>query len=381
MLLVVEIGLTVMLLIGTGLLVRSFASLRTVDPGYRPEGLLTMVVPLSEASYGSAAQQAEFARELLARVQAMSSVESAAVSNSLPMQNTFMLIMPLQIEGRQLSGDTRASVRAVSADYFRTMQIPLLRGRDFSAADAGHKNVTIINREMAERFWPGSDPIGMRIVLEKSEPRTVIGVVGDVKSTSLDEDPETELYLPFAEQPAPYVGLVLRSSGDPQVLTANIRAAVHQIDANQPITQVATMKEMIAEFFDRPRFNFTLFGSFAALALTLSIVGIYATVSHSVARRTHEIGVRMALGAQRRNVLFLFMRDGAFVAMAGIALGLTGATATARLLASMLFGIPPKDTVTFAAVSIALLVVCLAATYFPARRATKVDPTIALRAE
>lgn len=381
LLLVVEVGLTVMLLIGTGLLVRSFASLRTVDPGFRPEGLLTMVVPLSEASYSNPSQQAEFARELLERVQAMPSVESAAVSNSLPMQNTFMLLMPFQIEGRQLPADTRASVRAVSADYFRTMQIPLLRGRDFSPADAGHKEVAIINREMAEHFWPGSDPTGMRIVLGKAESRTIVGVVGDVKSASLDTDAETELYLPFAEQPAPSVGLVLRSSGDPQLLAANIRKAVRQIDANQPITQVATMQEMIEEFFDRPRFNFTLFGSFAAFALTLSIVGIYAMVSHSVARRTHEIGIRMALGAQRRNVLFLFMRDGAFVAMAGIALGLTGAMATARLLASMLFGIPPLDAVTFAAVSIALLVVCLAATYFPARRATKVDPLIALRYE
>ena len=381
LLLVGEIGLTVMLLIGTGLLVRSFASLRMVDPGFKPERLLTMVVPLSEASYSKPAQQAEFAHELLERVQAMPSVESAAVSNSLPMQNTFILIMPLQIEGRQLPADTTASVRAISDDYFRTMQIPLLRGHDFSSADAGHKNVAIINREMAERFWPGSDPVGMRIVLEKSEPRTIIGVVGDVKSTSLDTGPETELYLPFAEKPAPSVGLVLRSSGDPQLLAANIGTAVRQIDANQPVTQVATMQEMIEEFFDRPRFNFMLFGSFAALALTLSIVGIYALVSHSVARRTHEIGIRMALGAQRRNVLFLFMRDGAFVAIAGIALGLMGAAATTRLLANMLFGIPPEDGVTFAAVSIALLVVCLAATYFPARRATKVDPLIALRYE
>jgi putative ABC transport system permease protein len=340
-----------------------------------------MVVPLSEASYGKPAQQAEFAHELLERVQAIPSVESAAVSNSLPLQNTFILTMPLQIEGRPLSADTRASVRAVSDDYFRTMQIPLLRGRDFSFADAGHKSVAIINRQMAEYFWPGSDPVGMRIVLEKSEPRTIIGVVADVKSTSLDTDAETEVYLPFAEQPASTVGLVLRSSGDPQLLAANVRTAVRQIDANQPVTQVATMEQMIEEFFERPRFNFMLFGSFAALALTLSIVGIYALVSHSVGRRTHEIGIRMALGAQRLNVLFLFMRDGAFVAIVGIALGVMGAAATARLLANMLFGVPPKDSVTFAAVSTALLVVCLAATYFPARRATKVDPMIALRYE
>ena len=381
LLLVGEIGLTVMLLVGTGLLVRSFASLRKVDPGFKPERLLTMVVPLSDASYSNPAQQAEFANRLLERVQAIPSVESAAVSNSLPMQNTFILTMPLQIEGRQLLGETSVAVRAVSDDYFRTMQIPLVRGRDFSSADAGHNNVAIINREMAEHFWPGSDPVGTRIVLEKSEPRTIIGVVGDVKSSSLDTDPETELYLPFAEQPASSLGLVLRSSGDPQLLVANIKTSVREIDPNQPISQVATMQKLIDEFFERPRFNFMLFGSFAVLAVILSIVGIYALVSHSVARRTHEIGIRMALGAQRRSVLFLFMRDGAFIAIAGIALGLIGATATARLLTSMLFGIPPKDGVTFVTVSIALLVVCLTATYFPARRAMKIDPLIALRYE
>jgi putative ABC transport system permease protein len=381
LLLVGEIGLTVMLLIGTGLLVRSFASLRAVDPGFKPERLLTMVVPLAEASYSNPMQQSEFARELLERVQAMPSVESAAVSNSLPMQSTFMLIMPLQIEGRELASDTTVSVRAVSGDYFRTMQIPLLRGRDFSATEVGQKSVAIINREMAERFWPGSDPTGGRIVLEKAGPRTIIGVVGDVKSSSLDTDAESELYLPFAEQPAPDVGLVLRSSGDPQLLAANIRTAVRQIDANQPVAEVATMQAVIEEFYDRPRFNFMLFGAFATLALTLSIVGIFALVSHSVTCRRHEIGIRMALGAQRRNVLFLFMRDGVLVTMAGIGLGLMGAAATARLLASMLFGIPPQDVVTFVAVSIALLVVCLSATYFPARRATKVDPLIALRYE
>ena len=381
LLLVGEIGLTVMLLVGTGLLVRSFASLRKVDPGFKPERLLTMVVPLSDASYSSSARQAEFANRLLERVEAISSVESAAVSNSLPMQNTFVLTMPLQIEGKQLPSDTSVAVRAVSADYFRTMQIPLQRGRDFASADIGHKNVAIINRETAERFWPGSDPVGMRVVLDKSEPRTIIGVVRDVRSTSLDTDPETELYLPFAEQPASFVGLALRSSGDPQLLVANVKTAVHEIDPNQPISEVATMQKIIDDNFARPRFNFMLFGSFAVLALILSIVGIYALVSHSVARRTHEIGIRMALGAQRRSVLFLVMRDGAFIAIAGIALGLIGAAATVRLLANMLFGIPPEDSVTFAAVSIALLVVCLAATYFPARRAMKVDPLIALRYE
>jgi putative ABC transport system permease protein len=261
------------------------------------------------------------------------------------------------------------------------MRTPLLRGRDLSLADEGKEDIAIVNKETAERFWPGLDPIGMRMVLEKGKPRTIIGLVNNVKSSNLDGGPDAEVYLPFAEQPARYVGLVLRSSGDPRPLTATVRALVSGIDPNQPVTDVATMREMIEGFLDRPRFNFILFGSFAALALTLSIVGIYAVVSHSVTRRTHEIGIRMALGAQRRNVLLLFMGDGAFVAVAGVALGLIGASATARLLATMLFGIPPEDSVTFAAVSIMFLVVCLAASYFPARRAMKVDPIVALRHE
>lgn len=381
LLLVVEVALTAMLLIGTGLLLRSFASLKSVDPGFETEGLLAMIVPLSVTSYSSPKQQAEFARELLERAQAIPSVESAAVSNSLPMQNVYMFGMHLQIEGRQLPDDTAVIVRAISGDYFRTLRIPVLRGRDLSLADEGKEDIAIVNRETAERFWPGSDPIGMRMVLEKGKPRTIIGVVGNVKSSSLDAGPETEVYLPFAEEPARYVGLVLRSSGDLKLLAATVRAVVSGIDPNQPVTEVATMREMIEEFFGRPRFNFMLFGSFAALALTLSIVGIYAVVSHSVTGRTHEIGIRMALGAQRRNVLLLFMADGAFVAVAGIALGLMGASATARLLATMLFGIPPEDGVTFAAVSIVFLVVCLAASYFPARRAMKVDPIVALRHE
>jgi predicted permease len=379
--LIVEVALTVMLLIGTGLLLRSFALLKSVEPGFKADGLLAMIVPLPEAYYSRPRQQAEFARRLLERAQAIPLVESAAVSNSLPLQNMYMFGMHLQIEGRQLPDDTTATVRAISPDYFSVMRIPLLRGRDLSLADEGREDVAIINQEMSEQFWPGSDPVGTSIVLEKEKPRTIIGVVANIKSNTLDAGPEPEVYLPFAEKPARYVGLVLRSSADPQPLTANVRAVVRGIDPNQPITEVATMQEMIKEFYDRPRFNFTLFGSFAALALTLSLVGIYAVISHSVRRRTNEIGIRMALGARRRNVLFLFMRDGAFVAVAGIALGLLGAYATSRLLASMLFGIPPEDLVTFAAVSIVLMVVCLTATYFPARRAIKVDPMVALRHE
>lgn len=381
LLLIVEVGLTMMLLAGTGLLLRSFALLKAVDPGFQTDGLLAMMIPLPETSYSTPKAQAEFARELLERAQLIPNVESVAISNSLPMQNRFLFGMHLAIEGRKLPEDTTIAVRAVSAGYFRTMRIPFIRGRDFSPADEGKEDTAVVNRETADRFWAGSDPIGQRLVLENGKPRTIVGVVSNVKSGSPDADSEIEVYLPFVEEPAPYLGLVVRSAGDPRTLASSVSAAVRAIDPNQPVAEVAGMRETLGEFFARPRFNLVLLGSFAALALTLSLIGIYAVISHSVTQRTNEIGIRIALGAQRRNVLFLFLRDGALVAVAGISIGLIGALAATRLLTAMLFGIAPQDGVTFAAVSLMFLIICLSASYFPARRALKVDPIVALRHE
>ena len=380
-LLILEIGLTVMLLVGTGLLLRSFALLKSVDPGFQTDGLLTMMIPLPETSYSTQREQAEFVRVLLERAQGLPTVESAAVSNSLPMQNRYLFSMQFDIVGRQLPDDTSIAVRAVSPGYFGTMRIKLLEGRDFSVADEGKEDTAIVNWETAERYWHGSDPIGQQIVLGKGKPRTIIGVVSNVRSNSPDIDPETEVYLPFAEQPARYIGLVLRSSDELRPLAPAVGALVRDIDRNQPVTDISTMNDVLGEFFARPRFNLVLLGWFAALALALAIIGIYAVVSHSVTQRTKEIGIRIALGAQRRNVLFLFMRDGAFVAVVGIFLGLMGALATVRLLEALLFGIAPQDGITLAAVASMFLAVCLAASYFAARRAMKVDPIVALRHE
>lgn len=209
-----------------------------------------------------------------------------------------------------------------------------------------------------------------------AQPRQRIAI-----ARAMLRNPRIEVYLPFVEEPAPYLGLVVRSAGDPRTLASSVSAAVRAIDPNQPVAEVAGMRETLGEFFARPRFNLVLLGSFAALALTLSLIGIYAVISHSVTQRTNEIGIRIALGAQRRNVLFLFLRDGALVAVAGISIGLIGALAATRLLTAMLFGIAPQDGVTFAAVSLMFLIICLSASYFPARRALKVDPIVALRHE
>ena len=381
-LLVGEVALALVLLVATGLLVRTFALLKSVNTGLETQGLLTLIVPLSEtAHYGSSKQQAGFARDLLDRVRAIPGVESAAVSNSIPMQDRYVLGMRLQIDGRLLPEDTTVFVRAISPGYFTTMGIQVLKGRVLSLTDEGKENVVVINSEMAERFWPGTNPIGTNIILEDSKARTIIGVVANVKSTALDTPAESEVYLPFAEEPCADMGLALRSSGDLRTLAAAVRSAVRDIDPNQPISDVASMREMIDEFLARPRFNFELMGSFGALALLLSIIGIYTLVSRSVMDQTHEIGIRLALGARPGKVLLMFMREGAFLGLAGIALGLVGASVSTRLLAALLFGIPPEDHVTFAVLAAVLLVVCLSATYFPARQALKIDPTVALRHE
>ena len=239
----------------------------------------------------------------------------------------------------------------------------------------------IINQATTRHFWPTEDPIGRRILKIGEKPRTTIGVVADVKHRGLDIGTGREIYVPFSEEPATFVGLAVRTWGDPGPVAVDVRAAVHGVDPNQPVDAVATMRQVIDGRVARPRFNLALLGSFAALALILAIVGIYGMVSYSVAQRTREIGVRMALGAEAQTVLGMVLREGVVLGGAGIALGLLGSFAATRVLRSYLFGIPPHDGLTFAAVSMLLLGVCLAASYFPARRAARVDPMTALRHE
>jgi putative ABC transport system permease protein len=381
LLVVGEIGLALVLLIGAGLLLRSFALLKAVDPGFAADRLLTMTVPLPAAVYRTPQQQASFAEQLLERVRAIPSVESAAVSNSLPMAGHFSMSTDIQIEGTELSGsDSGVFLRAVSESYFRTMGIVLLKGRDFAKTDEGKSDTVIINQATARHFWPTEDPIGRRI-LGGEKPRTIIGVVPDVKNSGLDVATSREIYVPFSEEPTRFVGLAVRTSRDPGPVAADVRSAVRGVDRNQPVDWVATMREVLDGRVARPRFNLALLGSFAALALVLAIIGIYGVVSYSVTQRTREIGVRIALGAETRAVLRMVLGEGAVLAGAGIALGLLGSFAATRILTSYLFGVPPHDGPTFAATSMLLLGLCLAASYFPARRAARMDPMAALRHE
>jgi putative ABC transport system permease protein len=386
LLVVAEIGLALVLLIGAGLLLRSFTLLKAVDPGFNTERLLTMTIPLPQAVYRAPQQQAAFAEQLLERVRTIPSVQSAAVSNSLPMASGFTVGAGVEIEGRQLPpSDASVFVRAVSRGYFRTMGIALLKGRDFTEADQGRSDTVIINQAAARHYWPGSndsrEPIGRQIYLDKGKPRTIIGVAADVKNFGLDADAGQEIYILFDDMPTVYVGLAVRTMGHPGAVAAAVRAVVHGLDRNQTVESVASMREILDRFVARPRFDLVLLGSFAALALVLALVGIYGVVSYSVTQRTHEIGVRMALGAERWTVLRMVVGHAAILAGAGIAVGLLGSYAATRVLQSFLFGVAPHDGATFAAVSVLLLSVCLAASYVPARRAARMDPLEALRYE
>jgi putative ABC transport system permease protein len=377
---VAEIGLAMVLLIGAGLLLHSFALLKAVDPGFQPEKLLTMTIPLPSEVYREGPQQAEFASQLLERVFVVPGVQSAAVSNSLPLASNFLMSADIEIEGRQLSAaESSVGVRAVTAGYFRTMGIAVARGREFNETDEGRKDAVILNQTTARHLWPGENPMGRQISIEKEKPRTVIGVVADVKNLRLDAGTGTEIYVPFVEEPTIYVGLAVRTVGDPGSAVAAVRSIVRGLDRNQAVDNVASMREVLDEYVERPRFNMVLLGSFAALALVLAMVGVYGVVAYSVSQRTHEIGIRMALGAEKGKVLRMIVGHGATLAAAGIALGLAGSYAATRVLGSMLYGVTAHDAATFTAVPVMLLAVCLAASYFPARRAARVDPMVALR--
>ncbi len=397
-----EFALALMLLVGAGLLVRSFFALEAVDPGFNPHNVLTMIVSVSGTKEADPERRMIFYQQMMEQIRALPGVESVAGVNHLPLIGD-LWGFSYMVEGRPRprAGDfPEAAFRIATPGYFQTMRMPLLRGRDFSATDTTKApGVVIINERLAHDLFPGEDPIGKRITFdtdktEGQEWETIIGVSKNAKQISWAGDVYPETYVAasqneqFGGSPGShidYITLVVRTSdafaGGPAAMAASVKDTVRSFDRNLPISQIVTMDRAVDDATAEPRFETTLFAGFAALALILAAVGIYGVMSYSVSRRTHEIGVRMSLGASQSDVLLLVVRQGMLLAIAGAAAGLAGALVLSRLMTDLLYGVKARDPLTFVAVASVLLVVGFAASYIPARRATKVDPMVALRYE
>lgn len=389
LLVMAEVAISLVLLIGAGLLINSFLRLRNVDPGFRPDNLLTMKIVLPETKYEENARRSAFYTDLINRVQSLAGVRKAAVTTNLPLYRQGNSIS-INIEGRPAPPPGQELIvvtRIISPGYFDTMTIPLLRGRQLTEQDIDSTpNAVVISETMARRFWPGEDAVGKRIAvgrIRKPEDWVqVVGVVKDVRQFELTAEPKPQMYLPYTQ-----FGffdardLVVKTDVDPASMAATVRKAVWEIDKDQPVSNIQTMDEILADSIARQRFSMLLLAIFAAVALVLAGVGIYGVMSYSVAQRTREIGIRMALGAQTGAVLKLAVGYGMKLVIAGLVIGLVAAFALTRVMSTLLFGVTATDPATFTLISLLLIAVAAIASYIPARRATRVNPIIALRYE
>ncbi|HEY6331535.1 MAG TPA: ABC transporter permease, partial [Blastocatellia bacterium] len=385
-LVVVEVAMALVLLVGAGLLIKSFGRLVAVDPGFRLDHALVADVGLPYLKYQKDQQQSDFFASLWLKVSAIPGVQSAGAVNVMPLSgNDYILTFNIGGRPRPSQGDDGSTnYYAVSPDYFQAMGIRLIKGRFFTDHDnKDSARVAIINQEMARRFFPDEDPIGKQIKISVGPDkfREIVGVVGDVKHYALDAPAPLQTYEPFLQQPSTFMTLVVRSSVDPESLTQSIRQSVLEIDKEQPISKSKTLEQLFSDSVAGQRFAMLLLAVFAAIAMVLAAVGIYGVLSYAVAQRTHEIGIRMALGARARDVLGLVVGRAIVLTLMGVAVGLAGAFLITRVMTSLLFGVRPTDPLIFSAIPVLLTLVSLAASYLPYRRATKVDPTIALSYE
>ena len=385
-LVVAELAVAVILLFGAGLLTKSFTNLMSVNPGFEAHNVLTLRIELPRSSYSKPEQTAQFYNNLLQRLKETPAVEAAGAINHSPFAD-YGIVVFTQIEGQPLTNhheDKPLGVGAVSDDYFRTLKIPLISGRFNDATDTADGNqVALVNNAFAHRYFPAGDAVGKRVGFgcKKDLCRTIVGVVGDVKQESLTGPAAPEMFIPLSQFVLNGMTLFVRTTAEPLSLVKTVRSEVLALDKNQPIYRVQTLSQRVQETVADARALMFLLGGFALLALLLATIGVYGIVSYSVGQRTHEIGIRMALGARTVDVMKLIMANGLVLTIAGIALGTVGSVALTRFLKSLLFGVTPTDKLTFVVVGFLLLVVALLACLVPARRAAKVDPLVALKYE
>jgi putative ABC transport system permease protein len=387
-LVVAELSLAMVLLLAAGLLVRSFNKLNAVDLGFDRQNVLTAHISLPRSKYKDPQQALAFQQELLQQIKGLPGVESAGMINHTPL-NGFGTIVFTQVEGTPAidrKTEPPIGVGVVSPEYFQTMHITLLSGRHVDDGDGPQKpKVAVVNQAFAQRFFPKGDVLGKRVgfACDKAEGlcRTIVGVVGNIRQESITQEVAPELYVSSAQMPLNGMTLFVRTASDPLSFVAAVRSAVLNIDANQPIYSVKTLAQRVSDATALSRSLTVLFAAFALLALLLGAIGIYGIVSHAVTLRTPEIGIRMALGANRRDILQLILKHGLVLVLTGVVIGVAGAFALTRFLKTILFGVTATDALTFVAVSLIFFVIAMCASLIPARRATKVDPLIALRYE
>ncbi|MGH9344633.1 MAG: ABC transporter permease, partial [Terriglobia bacterium] len=383
---VAEISLALVLLIGAGLLIKSFFRVLQVNPGFAPERVLTLDLSLTDARYPTPQQKLEFFSQVLRRVESLPGVRSAALTDSLPLSPyQRFLMMPLNrlLPRAALSRSNTVMMHllSVSPGYVYPLGIPVLKGRTFTDRDdAQAPKVAVVNEAFAHQLWPAEDPIGKQLPLFRGK-MTVVGVVGNTRHEGLSQKTEAAFYAPYLQSPDDSMQLAVRTAVDPDSIVSAVRAQVRDVDPGQPLYHVATLEQTLSESLAPRRFNMLLLGIFAAIALTLATIGIYGVMAFSVTQRTHEIGIRMALGAQKNDVFKMVVGRGIKLALIGVAIGICGALALTRFLSSLLYSVTPTDPITFIVVSVILIGVALLGCYVPARRAANVDPMVALRHE
>lgn len=387
-LVVAEIALAMVLLAGAGLLLRSFRLVTEVDPGFNPQNVLTLSAPLPQANYRDQQQQLLFYERALTKLNALPGIASASAVFRVPLVGLATAIFTAEGKPVPVGNEPNADYRTVSVNYFRAMGIPLRKGREFTERDkADAPDAVIINEELASRFFPNEEPIGKRLQIgtEKTRFREIVGVVANARLTSLDGRVDPAIYVPLPQNTWPQALRIsyfaIRTTVEPRSLIPSIRRELHSIDPSLPVTQLQTMEEIIHNSLAQRRFNLTLLMVFAAVAGLLAIVGIYGVMSYNVTQQTHEIGIRMAMGAQQSEILRMVVSDGAKLALAGTMIGLAGSFALTRLMSGLLFGIGATDPLTFIAIVPSLMAVSVLAGFIPARRASKVNPVVALRGE